>query len=305
MEVGWVKIRGRKRTPGPPGDLWHDGSFPRPVRAGKCEPSARRGRTQGGRLSGGDPAFRFRRARARPMNWARTRTLMTARGHRGSRDRRAGSGSDLTATAGRQGRGGSRLFFQFHDHRLARSPARWRARRRAARAHRCRTLRPRQPCSAATPSSSPAASRSMSSALAIRRGATRASSARRRSSVFSRSTAAGEGSRLRRGRSRRFRFRRWRGIAARLDRPPAGPCPGARRRSPWAPRGCAPAPSASSGRMGGDLHQRLVLEHAVARNVARLRLALAPGGDGGQHGEEPLVAGARLQPLPGILGSSR
>ena len=62
MEVGWVKIRGRKRTPGRPGHLWHDRRIPRAVRAGKCRPSAGHRRTQGGGLPRRAAAVGLRRA---------------------------------------------------------------------------------------------------------------------------------------------------------------------------------------------------------------------------------------------------
>ena len=54
--------------------------------------------------------------------------------------------------------------------------------------------------------------------------------------------------------------------------------------------------------MGGDLGQGFVFQHPAAGNVARLGLALAPGRQRRQHRQEALVGGARLQPLPGMLG---
>ena len=47
-----------------------------------------------------------------------------------------------------------------------------------------------------------------------------------------------------------------------------------------------------------DLEQRLVLDDAVARQVARLRFLFAPLRHCGEQGEEALVGGARLQALP-------
>ena len=88
----------------------------------------------------------------------------------------------------------------------------------------------------------------------------------------------------------------------------AAPWPRPWRRAGWRrcglrrSRGVTPRARASCsgglGGGGGDFQQRLVLEHAVARNIGALRLALAPGGDGAQHGEHAAVAGARAQPLP-------
>ena len=76
MEVGWVKIRGRKRTPG------------RPVTYGTTEaflvqfglesvghlPGA--GRTQGRGLPGSHAAVGLRRPQSRPTAWVRMRTPM-------------------------------------------------------------------------------------------------------------------------------------------------------------------------------------------------------------------------------------
>ena len=47
MEVGWVRIRGRRRTPGPAGDLWHDRGLPRPFRPREYRRSAGHGRAEG------------------------------------------------------------------------------------------------------------------------------------------------------------------------------------------------------------------------------------------------------------------
>ena len=52
--------------------------------------------------------------------------------------------------------------------------------------------------------------------------------------------------------------------------------------------------------MSRDLEQRLIADDAVARHVAGLRLALAPGRDGRENAQESLVGGTRLEPLPGI-----
>ena len=54
-------------------------------------------------------------------------------------------------------------------------------------------------------------------------------------------------------------------------------------------------------RLHGDVGDHFVLEHARARHVARLRLALAPGRDLDQHGEFLRLAHAGLEPLPGVL----
>ena len=50
-----------------------------------------------------------------------------------------------------------------------------------------------------------------------------------------------------------------------------------------------------------DLVDRIVLQDAAARHVARLRLALAPGGERLQDGELARLLHAHLQPLPGVL----
>ena len=52
-------------------------------------------------------------------------------------------------------------------------------------------------------------------------------------------------------------------------------------------------------RLHRDVADGLVLEHAAARDVAGLRLALAPGGDLHQDGELLGLAHAGLEPLPG------
>ena len=54
--------------------------------------------------------------------------------------------------------------------------------------------------------------------------------------------------------------------------------------------------------MGRDFGQGFVLQHPATRDVAGLGLALAPRGQRCQHGQEALVAGARLQSLPGLVG---
>ena len=71
------------------------------------------------------------------------------------------------------------------------------------------------------------------------------------------------------------------------------------------PRGSERSPASRStvvGRLRGDLAQHVVLEHAAARHVARLRLALAPGRDLHQDGELLGLAHAGLEALPGGLG---
>jgi len=54
-------------------------------------------------------------------------------------------------------------------------------------------------------------------------------------------------------------------------------------------------------RLHGDVADRVVLEHARARHVAGLRLALAPGRDLDQDREFLGLAHARLEPLPRAL----
>src|SRR5215471_5883172 len=54
-------------------------------------------------------------------------------------------------------------------------------------------------------------------------------------------------------------------------------------------------------RMRSDFGERFVSEDAVSRDVAFLRLALAPCGDRRQHGEEAFVGRARLEPPPGAV----
>ena len=50
--------------------------------------------------------------------------------------------------------------------------------------------------------------------------------------------------------------------------------------------------------MGGDLEQRLVAQHAVARQVAPLRRGLAPARQLAQQGEHAPVGAAGLKPAP-------
>ncbi len=54
--------------------------------------------------------------------------------------------------------------------------------------------------------------------------------------------------------------------------------------------------------MGGDVANRIVLEHAAARNVAALCLLLAPGRDFHQHRQFLRLAHPGLQPFPGAFG---
>ena len=54
--------------------------------------------------------------------------------------------------------------------------------------------------------------------------------------------------------------------------------------------------------MGGDVADRIVLQHARARHVAALRFLFAPGRDFHQHRQLLRLAHPRLQPLPGALG---
>ena len=68
------------------------------------------------------------------------------------------------------------------------------------------------------------------------------------------------------------------------------------------PRAHQPGEPFKRGRcMGGDVTDRIVLEHAAARDVAALRLLLAPGGDLYQDRQFFRLAHPRLQPLPGAL----
>ena len=53
--------------------------------------------------------------------------------------------------------------------------------------------------------------------------------------------------------------------------------------------------------MGGDVADRIVLQHARARHVAALRFLLAPGRDFHQHREFLWLAHPCLEPLPGAL----
>ncbi len=50
----------------------------------------------------------------------------------------------------------------------------------------------------------------------------------------------------------------------------------------------------------GDLHQRLVAQDAVARHVLVTRQPFSPCRHLAQHGEEPGIAAAALDPLPGV-----
>ena len=54
--------------------------------------------------------------------------------------------------------------------------------------------------------------------------------------------------------------------------------------------------------MGGDVADRIVLQHPAARHVAALRLLFAPGRDLHQHRQLFRLAYPRLQPLPGAFG---
>ena len=64
MEIGWVKIRGRKRTPGRPVTYGTTEAFLVQFGLESVEPSAGRGRTQGRGLPGSDPAVGLRRAQS-------------------------------------------------------------------------------------------------------------------------------------------------------------------------------------------------------------------------------------------------
>ncbi len=52
----------------------------------------------------------------------------------------------------------------------------------------------------------------------------------------------------------------------------------------------------------GDLVDRVILDDAAAWHVARLRLALAPGGKLHENGQLQRLLDPHLQPLPGVLG---
>src|SRR5258708_6932482 len=60
-------------------------------------------------------------------------------------------------------------------------------------------------------------------------------------------------------------------------------------------------PFGGRGRLDRDVADDVVLEHAPARHVALLRLALAPSGDLDEHGKLLGLAYPRLQAFPGML----
>ncbi len=74
------------------------------------------------------------------------------------------------------------------------------------------------------------------------------------------------------------------------------------RSKPFGQRAQMAEPFDRSRRLRRDVGDHVVLEHARARHVAGLRLALAPGGDLHQHRQVLRLAGAALQPLPGARG---
>ncbi len=59
LETGWVRLRGRRRVPGPPDHLWDNGGLPHSIRSGgDHRPSWPRG-TEGRRIVRWPPATRF------------------------------------------------------------------------------------------------------------------------------------------------------------------------------------------------------------------------------------------------------
>ena len=65
MEVGWVKIRGRKRTPGRPVTYGTTEAFLVHFGLESVEPSAGAGRIEGGRVPRGVASVRLRRAQSK------------------------------------------------------------------------------------------------------------------------------------------------------------------------------------------------------------------------------------------------
>ncbi len=156
----------------------------------------------------------------------------------------------------------------------------------------------RQPFSAGTSASSSAAMRSRSSTVAITLAATPCRSEVMRSSTLSSSTVAAPfgagrkrsscGSVLGSRASPRL-------TASTICLAPARALEALRQRAQRA------QPLDGGRRLHRDVADHVVLEHARARHVARLRLALAPGRDLDQHGELLRLAHAGFQPLPGAL----
>ena len=69
MEIGWVKIRGRKRTPGRPVTYGTTEAFLVQFGLESVGHLPGTGRTQGGGLPGSHPALGLRRAQSRPTTW--------------------------------------------------------------------------------------------------------------------------------------------------------------------------------------------------------------------------------------------
>jgi segregation and condensation protein B len=106
MEVGWVKIRGRKRTPGRPVTYGTTEAFPRPFRARECEPSSGYGRIEGGGLPRCHSAVRLRRPQPHRPTRPRRRPLRRRRRRACHRQRRSarcrGVGVGSRVLSGRQ-----------------------------------------------------------------------------------------------------------------------------------------------------------------------------------------------------------
>src|SRR6185503_2221282 len=75
----------------------------------------------------------------------------------------------------------------------------------------------------------------------------------------------------------------------------------ARALEPLRQRAQAAQPLDRGRRLYRDVADDVVLEHATAGNVARLRLALSPSGDLDEHRKLFWLADARAQALPGVL----
>ena len=140
---------------------------------------------------------------------------------------------------------------------------------------------------------------SRSSTVAMIFGATRSSSATALSSTFRSSTMAPVAWR-RAGRSgigTVFGSRASpRSTAARMS------CAGRERSKPVGIERSRPSASTRAWRRDREVDHRVVLEHASARYVARLRLALAPGRDLHQDRDLARLAHPPGEPPPGVLG---
>ena len=157
----------------------------------------------------------------------------------------------------------------------------------------------RQPCRAATSALSSAAICSRSSTVAITLLATAWRSEVMRSSTFSSSTIAAPLELL-----RGFSILGSVGRIARQAALHGGDDVGApfRALEAFRQRAQIGEPLQRGRCVGGDVADRIVLQHAAARHVAALRFLLAPGRDLHQHREFLRLAHPRLQPLPGALG---